>query len=86
MQPISIILLLTFLFGCKAEYRETIELYPSGKKKVEYVYPDKDEESKYTIISYYENGQVSFKGGKEIVSSKTGGQWRTPDGNWITPN
>jgi len=23
---------------------------------------------------------------KEIVSSKKGGEWRTSDGNWITPN
>ena len=62
MKTLSIILLFTFLFGCKVEYRKTIDTYPNGKIKIEYVYPDKDEKSKYTILEYYNNGQTSFKG------------------------
>lgn len=62
MRLFSIILLLTFLFGCETEYKKTIDTYSSGKMKTEYVYPDKDDQSKYTVIKYFENGQVSFKG------------------------
>ena len=61
MRPFSIILLLTFLLGCKTEYRKTIDTYSNGKTKTEYVYPEKANQSKYTIIEYYDNGQVSFK-------------------------
>ena len=53
---------MTFLLGCKTEYRKTIETYYNGKTKIEYVYQDKADKSKYTIIAYYPNEQVSFKG------------------------
>ncbi len=61
MRPFSTILLLTCLLGCKTEYKETIDTYSNGKLKTEYVYPDKGDQSKYTIIEYHKNGQVSFK-------------------------
>ena len=62
MRPSSIIIILTFLFGCKTEYRKTIDTYSDGKTKSEYVYPDKNDKSNYTIVEYYNNGQISFKG------------------------
>ena len=61
MKP-TLIILIFFLFGCKTEIRETAETYPSGKIKTEYVYADKKNKSNYTIIEYYENGQIEFKG------------------------
>lgn len=42
--------------------RKTIDTYSDGKIKTEYVYPNKNDESKYNIIDYYNNGKVSFKG------------------------
>ncbi len=62
MRPSYIIIILTFLFGCKTENRKTIDTYSDGKTKSEYVYPDKNDKSNYTIIEYYNNGQISFKG------------------------
>jgi antitoxin component YwqK of YwqJK toxin-antitoxin module len=61
MRQFSIILLLTFLLGCKTEYRKTIDTYSNGKTKIEYVYPDKANLIKYTIIEYFNNGQISFE-------------------------
>lgn len=53
--------ILLFLSACKTGFRKTIEKYPSGKVKVEYIYPDKDDTTKFTYIAYYENGQKLFK-------------------------
>jgi antitoxin component YwqK of YwqJK toxin-antitoxin module len=50
------------LFGCKTEYRKTIDSYSDGQTKVEYIYPDKNDTTNYSIIEYYDNGQISFKG------------------------
>jgi antitoxin component YwqK of YwqJK toxin-antitoxin module len=61
MRPLSIILLLTFLLGCKTEYKKTVETYINGKPKIEYLYTDKSDTSKYTIVEYYDNGQILFK-------------------------
>ena len=52
---------MTFLFGCKTVYRKAIDTYANGKPKIEYVYPDKSDTSKYIINEYYDNGQVSFE-------------------------
>ena len=49
-------------FSCKTEYRKIIDTYPDGKVKEENVYPNKDDKAKYTIITYYSNGQIRFKG------------------------
>ena len=67
MRHLLTILTLTLLFSCKTEYRKVIDTYPNGKVKEENVYPHKDEKSKYTIIKYFENRQISFKG---IVENK----------------
>lgn len=64
---ISLLLLVGLLFGCRTEYRETIETYSNGKIKSEFVYPDKKNTSDYSIINYFENGNISFKG---IVKNK----------------
>jgi antitoxin component YwqK of YwqJK toxin-antitoxin module len=55
------LLLLILLRGCKTEYRKSIDTYSNGKTKIEYVYPDKANQSKYAIIEYYNDGQISFK-------------------------
>ena len=49
-------------FSCKTEYRKIIDTYPNGKVKEENVYPNNDDKAKYTIITYYSNGQIRFKG------------------------
>ncbi len=53
---------LSLLFSCKTEHSKVIETYPNGKVREEKIYPDKDDKTKYTIIEYFENGQISFKG------------------------
>lgn len=58
----TFIILTLALLGCKTEVRETTETYPSGKIMTEYVYADKKSKRDYTIIEYFENGQVKFKG------------------------
>jgi antitoxin component YwqK of YwqJK toxin-antitoxin module len=58
----AIILTIILLFGCKTEVRETVETFPNGKVKSEYVYSNKENKNNYTIIDYFENGQVKFKG------------------------
>ena len=62
MRHLSIILIITLFFSCKTEYKKVIESFPNGKVKIENVYPDKNDKSKYIIIEYYQNGQISFKG------------------------
>jgi antitoxin component YwqK of YwqJK toxin-antitoxin module len=62
MRPQSTIFILLVLFGCKTEYRKVIKAYSNGKTRVEYVYPNKNDQNKYDIIEYYQGGQVSFKG------------------------
>jgi antitoxin component YwqK of YwqJK toxin-antitoxin module len=62
MRHLSIIFIITLFSSCKTEYRKVIESFPNGKVKIENVYPDKNDKSKYTIIEYYQNGQISFKG------------------------
>ena len=49
-------------FSCKTEYRKIIDTYPNGKVKEENVYPNNDDKAKYTIITYYFNGQIRLKG------------------------
>ena len=67
MRHLLTILTLTLLFSCKTEYRKVIDSYPNGKVKTENIYPDKNDKLKYTIIKYFEDGQISFKG---IVENK----------------
>lgn len=57
----SIIIIFAFLFSCKNEYRKTIDTYSDGKTKTEYIYPDKDDITKYSINEYFDNGQISFR-------------------------
>jgi antitoxin component YwqK of YwqJK toxin-antitoxin module len=56
------ILILIFFFSCKTEYRKVIDSYSYGKIKEEFVYPDKKDTSKYTILDYFKNGKISFQG------------------------
>lgn len=73
IRPIWAILLFTFLLGCKTEYRKIIETYKNGMSKIEYVYTKKSDTSKYTIIEYFDNGQVSFKAtvdNKKFIGAK----------------
>jgi hypothetical protein len=62
MRLLTIISLLTLFFSCKTEYRKVIDTYLDGKIKEENVYLSKDDKSKYTVIEYFQNGQISFKG------------------------
>ena len=62
MRQAFIILTTVLLFGCKTETNKTIETFSSGKVKTEYVYLDKKNEDNYTIIEYFENGRIAFKG------------------------
>ena len=57
-----IVLTIVLFFGCKTEVRETIEIFPNGKVEVEYVYSNKKNKDNYTIIEYFESGQIKFKG------------------------
>ena len=73
MRQTFIILTITLLLGCKTELRETIETFANGKVKTEYVYSDKEIKDDYTIIGYFENGQIEFKGtvkNKKFVNAK----------------
>ncbi len=67
-----IIFTLVILTACKTEFRKTIEKYPSGKVKVEYLYHNKSDTSKFTYIAYYENSEKLFK--CEVVDMKFVGQ------------
>ena len=55
------ILLVLLLTACKTPLRKTIERYPTGKKSVEYIYPDKRDTTTFTYVAYYENGDTTFK-------------------------
>jgi len=68
MQSRLTILTIVLFFGCKTEYRNVVDTYSNGKVKEEYVYPNKKDKSKFTIIEYYPNGQISFKG--EVENNK----------------
>jgi antitoxin component YwqK of YwqJK toxin-antitoxin module len=73
MRQTFIILTITLFFCCKTEIRETIETFPNGKVKTEYVYYEKKINDDYTIIDYFENGQIKFKGtvkNKKFVGEK----------------
>ncbi len=75
MRALIPILFVTFFPGCGTEeYKQTIETYSDGKTRVEYIYPDKNNESNYDIIEYYNNGQISFKAtvdDKKFIGVKT---------------
>ena len=63
MNHFKIILILTLmLWGCKTQFKKVIDSYPNGKSKTEFVYLDKDDTSHYSIVSYFVNGKISFKG------------------------
>ena len=62
MGLLTTILIMILFFSCKTEYRKIIDTYPVGKVKEENVYPNNDDKAKYTIITYYSNGQIRFKG------------------------
>jgi hypothetical protein len=50
------ILTMTLFSSCKTEYRKAIDSYPDGKIEKENIYPNEDDNSKYTIIEYYSKG------------------------------
>ena len=62
MKKILTILTILLLFGCKSEYRKTIEKYSDGKISKEYLYPDKNDTLDYSIYEYFPNGKISFQG------------------------
>lgn len=66
-------LTLIAIFGCKREFKETIETFPNGQVKIEFIYSDQKNKDNYTIIHYYENGQIKFKGtvkNKKFIGEK----------------
>lgn len=62
MRQTFIILIIILFFGCKTGFRETIESYPNGKVMTEYVYADPANRQDYSIIEYFIDGKIKFKG------------------------
>lgn len=63
MKYIVTIVLMIMLSACnsRSEYRKTIQRFPDGKIKKEYVYADKDKPSNYSIIEYFSTGKIASK-------------------------
>lgn len=59
----SAVFIILILLACRPgkEYRKTIETFPDGKVKKEYVYPDKDNTSDYSVYEYFSDGKIAFK-------------------------
>ena len=61
MLKLSLFITALFLISCKTEFHRTIEKYPNDKLAIEYVYPDKNDTSKYAYVAYFKNGDTMFK-------------------------
>ena len=61
MSKLSLFITSLFLISCKTEFHRTIEKYPNDKLAIEYVYPDKNDTSKYAYVAYFKNGDTMFK-------------------------
>ena len=53
--------MLLLFVGCKQAINKIIDNYPSGQTKTEYIFPDKNDTSKYTCNVYYETGKLKHK-------------------------
>jgi len=67
-RKLAFISLISLLLSCKTEYHKVVEVYPNGKPKIEYVYWDKNDTSRYTYNSYFDNGKLMFS--SKIVNEK----------------
>jgi antitoxin component YwqK of YwqJK toxin-antitoxin module len=65
---LAITLLISFLQGCKTEYRKIVETYLNGNPKIEHIYSDQRDTTNYTYNSYYENGKLMFS--SKIIGNK----------------
>lgn len=72
MKTFLVSLFLLLVFGCRQSAHKTVDRYPGGQTKTEYIYPNGRDTSAYICLVYYETGKLKHK--TEISSGMFVGQ------------